>query len=187
MSFKNVRNDSGYTTLNFNAERGETGPTGATGMQGSPGSMVYSYQDGISITYDPLSQLFLNPISSTISCEKMGNKIFIKVNGFVEFPYNQASITSTASVPVGFRPINEQLTICMVYNGYIDPTLLLRRVDVASSYYGVCKLSPSGTLTFSPDRPPNIGPISVDLTTQTAFQGGNNCGIMSQTLVFDAN
>lgn len=186
MSNKNVRNTSSMSVINFTSEPGATGATGATGSQGSPGAMSYSYQTSIPIVYDPDGYLFNNPINSTISCEKMGNKIFIKINGFVEFPVNQANIYSNAAVPVAYRPLTDQYAICVVFNGYVNPTLILQNIDVYSSYFGVCKLGANGILTVSPDRD-QIGPINTDLVTQASFQGPNNCGIMSQVLVFDAN
>ena len=187
---KNVRNSSAMSVINFNSEAGATGATGATGAQGSPGSMVYATQNSISMNYDPASLLFTNPIASVIGCEKIGNMIFIKIMGFVESPVGQSTLTSTVGcVPVAFRPASNQITTAIVVNGFeeIFGSGYFDRDAPYNTFFGTCELSTAGTLTFGPERGPSFGPISVDGSILTPFQGPKPCGLISQTLMFRAD
>ena len=189
MATKNVRNTSAMTTLNFNAQAGATGPTGAVGPQGSPGSLAYSIQNNISMQLDPTSSIFSNPLSTSISCEKIGNMIFIKLNFTnVDSPVGSGQIVSTTGcIPVAFRPTSDRITTCLVVNGFVDSLPILQRSEPWNVFLGVCKLSTNGTLSFAPDRSPAFGPFAIDGLTLANFQGPRPCGVLAQTLCFRAD
>jgi len=151
--------------------------------------VTYNKSEAITVTYDPNSLLFASPEVSTLVCERIGDMIYIKINGFNKFPSAQSPLFSNASViPTPFRPLTTQICPCIVINGYVPPGLpLFTKDEQFATFLGVAKLTPAGTLSFSPERPLNFGPIGLDGVTHTAFQGPNPCGLVKQTLCFSAD
>lgn len=168
---KNIRNTN-KSVVNIDASATYLGPT-------------YSTTGVIPITYDPSTLLFPSPIGSTFNCERIGDKVFIAINGFFASPTgNNILTTSVGVVPLGYRPTIAKNTICIVTNGYVDSAPLLQRLATWNTFYGVAKLDTDGTLSFGSDKPTAYGPCSQSGTLLTNFQGPNTCGLITQTLVF---
>ena len=147
---------------------------------------TYSKSASLAVTWDPASLLFPAPIPSRIQCEKIGSMIFIKIQGIVASPSGQSNIVSNAGViPPEFRPLSNQICTAIVVNGYNnDNSVLLQISPPYNTYIGCAILSTNGTLSFGPSRYPAFGPVSVDGSILTLFQGPFQCGLISQTLVF---
>ncbi len=170
---KNVRNTN-KTVINIDASLNDTSLAS------------YSKSGSLTVTWDPASALFAAPITSRIQCERIGDMIFIKIQGIVGSPANQANIISNVGVvPVEFRPTSNQICTAIVVNGYLnDLSPILQIAQPYNTYVGCAILSTAGTLSFGPSRYPAFGPVSIDGTILTLFQGPYVCGLITQTLCF---
>lgn len=144
----------------------------------------------ISVVWDPLGLLFATgPKTSTIECERIGNKIFITVVGIFGFPLGtpQNIATDIGVVPAEFRPSTIQFSTALVVNGYQDPSPSLQMTSGNNTIIGGFFLNSQGRLTCGTAQGVRIGPLNNSGDTLYPFQGPLEVGFVSQTLVFNMN
>ena len=145
---------------------------------------TYSKSANLPITWDPLAVLFPTAISKYVRCEKIGEMIFIKVEGFSVLPTGSGVLVSnTGVIPAEFRPLTNQICTPIIVNGYENPVISLRPEPNYNTYVGACILYTDGTLRMGAVRH-NYGAVSFDGLELFPFQGPYRCGFLTQTLTF---
>ena len=97
---------------------------------------------------------------------------------------NQTINSPVGIIPIEYRPTTNQLTRAWTVNGYINPVVILQSNEQRNTFPGACILNTDGTLSFGSSLNPNSGPVNIDGTILTPFQGPNQIGFLKQTLVF---
>ncbi len=141
----------------------------------------------ISANWDPSHIIFTSSPFGNIRCERIGNMIFIKIDFFAEVPSGGGILYSDPVIPAVYRPATNRGCACVVINGYINASPLLQVLPPNNVVPGWAILRTDGVLAIAAAQITGI-PVGIqdDNVTLTPFQGPNSCGLINQTLMFEA-
>jgi hypothetical protein len=153
-------------------------------LQGNSG--YYRTSADINVTWDPASLLFVAPFAGTLRCERIGNMIFIKIDYVPPVPVGGGGNTISSNVgviPVPFRPATQRGAFMLVIDGSSPPIPPFNVVP------GFCILDTAGTLEIGSSRFGSsvYNGILADNVSLFNFNGPNGCGLIEQTIVFQAD
>jgi len=170
---KNIRNTNRYV-INIDASLNDTAIA------------TYSNSGLIPVTWNP-PNIQNMPRISNIICERIGKMLYVTLlDNIIDFAggSNQTINSPVGIIPIEYRPTTNQLTRAWTVNGYINPVVILQSNEQRNTFPGACILNTDGTLSFGSSLNPNSGPVNIDGTILTPFQGPNQIGFLKQTLVF---